>query len=663
MKFKRGCPKAPPATSRPQPQLQQQQQQHQSQQQWSSSPRRPSPDNNLHLIRALQAQAENSTWRLSQVESAVELLQARVEDLPRTTAAVPETGARNSTGSILRTRSDSAGRRRGVLTAACKRLGSKQVVGPNSDEPQVGYLAEHSARSGEGESVVAEIWRPGSDRLQRSHSSKTVAIMEHPTDSPRGLEQKESELAEIRMFVNDDISKEMERFRTELQVEFAELQRMLVAESANETQLLRDRGPSDEANKQLLRRVDDTSQLVLELRQEQQVQNAELGALRTRVFEKEEKAPQLRNLEQDRKDMATMRVRIEALEASASSRDDSQAHARNSAPSNREAGRSCRALCADEDTLGDVITRLERLESTGGGALGSHHLAEFRARLESMEERIGGEGLSEASAAGALPTIDLHELRARLEPLEQARRSGAEVSTEDFDKLRMALARTVRHITSLGEDVVSLRTEQEKATARIKVLGESVACATSSGIQRIEEALSEELQAKRKQLDKVIRIQEGTASPKTAPVTRAAVAVRRPDARNAAPTSSRSTLTNDLTGHGSPSVPSGGTFNRTSSEAGSNSARPAARTPRLQAAPTPGMPLPGSMQGSHSLAERKNGLVSLRSSNSSPQTLSSPGHSQSSSQMSALPGHTVHGASVGVSAHPSVPGWTDVRGV
>jgi len=166
--------------------------------------------------------------------------------------------------------------------------------------------------------------------------------MEPPSDSPRGPEQKESELAEIRMFVKDDISKEMERFRSELQVEFQELQRMLVAESANETQLLRDRGPSDEANKQLLRRVDDTSQLVLELRQEQQVQNAELGALRTRVFEKEEKAPQLRSFEQDRKDMATLRVRIEALEASASSRDDSQTHARNSAPSNREAGRACK---------------------------------------------------------------------------------------------------------------------------------------------------------------------------------------------------------------------------------------------------------------------------------------------------------------------------------
>jgi len=364
--------------------------------------------------------------------------------------------------------------------------------------------------------------------------------------------------------------------------------------------------------------------------------------------------------------MATLRVRVEALEVSKSSRDGSQAYARNSAPSNREAGRSCQMLCGDDGTLRDVITRLERLESTSGGALGSHQLAEFRVRLESMEERMGGEGLSETSAAGASNTFDLHELRARLEPLEQARRTGAEVSTEDFDKLRMALARTVRHITALGEDVVSIRMEQEKAAAKIKVLGESVACATSSGIQRIEEALSEELQAKRKQLDKVIRIQEGTASPKTAPPpqsARAAVTVRRPDTRTAAPTSSRSTLTNDLAGHGSPSVPSGGTFNRTSSEAGSNSLR--ARTPRLQAAPpTPGVPVPGSMQGSHSLAERKNGLVSLRSSNSSPQTLSSPGHSQSSSQMSALPGHTVvHGASVGTPAHPSVPGWTDVRGV
>jgi len=623
------------------------------------------------------------------MESAVELLQARVEDLARTATAVPDT-PRSSTGSILRTRSDSAGRRRGVLTAACKRLGSKQVVGPNNDEPQVGYLAEHGGRSGDGESVVAEIWRPGnsSDRLQRSQSSRTVSILEHPTDSPRTQEQKDSELAEIRTFMKEDISKEMERFRSELQVEFQEFQRMLVAESTTETQMLRDRGSNDEANKQLFRRIDDTSQLVLELRQEQQVQNAELGALRTRLDlagrENEEKAPQFRNLVQDRKDVETMRVRIEALERArvealeekSSSRDNSQAHVWNSAPSNREAGRACKTLCADDCTLTDIVARLERLESTNEGALGSHHVADLRARLESMEERISCEGLSEASAAGASKTIDLHELRARLEPLEQARRTGAEVSTEDFDKLRMALARTVRHITSLGEDVVSIRTEQEKASTKIKVLGESVACATSSGIQRIEEALSEELQAKRKQLDKVIRIQEGSASPKTAPCppsARAPVTVRRPDIRNAAPASSRSTLTNDIAGHGSPSVPSAGTFNRTSSEAGSNSVRSAARTPRLQAAaPTPGVPVPGSMQsgstpklpgGSHSLAERKNGLVSLRSSNSSPQTLSSPGHSQSSSQMSALPGHTVHGASAGTPAHPTVPGWTDVRGV
>jgi len=580
---------------------------------------------------------------------------------------VPDTPGRNSTGSILRNRSDSAGRRRGVLTAACKRLGPKQA-GPNSDEPQVGYHAEHGGRSGDGESVVAEIWRPGSDRLQRSLSSRTVSIMEPPSDSPRGPEQKESELAEIRMFMKDDIGKEMERFRSELQVEFQEFQRMLVAESANETQLLRDLGPSDETNKKLLRRIDDTSQLVLELRQEQQVQNAELGALRTRVDlasrENEEKAPQLRSLEQDRKDMTNLRVRIDALEASASSRDSCQAQTRNSAPSNREAGRSCRALCADDGTLSDVISRLEKLESTTEGAVSSQHIADLKVRLELMEERVSCEGISETSAAGASNTIDLHELRARLEPLEKARRTGAEVSTEDFDKLRMALARTVRHITSLGEDVVSIRTEQEKAAVRIKVLGESVACATSSGIQRIEEALSEELQAKRKQLDKVIRIQEGTASPKTAPLpqsARAAITVRRPEVRNAAPTTSRSNLTNDVAGHSSPSVPSGGagTFNRTSPEAGSNSVR---RTPRLQAA-TPAPPVPGSMQGSHSLAERKNGLVSLRSSNSSPQTLSSPGHSQSSSQMSALPGHTAHGASVGTPAHPAVPGWTDVRGM
>mmetsp|Transcript_27522 Transcript_27522/g.53892 ORF Transcript_27522/g.53892 Transcript_27522/m.53892 type:complete len:112 (-) Transcript_27522:38-373(-) len=77
----------------------------------------------------------------------------------------------------------------------------------------------------------------------------------------------------------------------------------------------------------------------------------------------------------------------------------------------------------------------------------------------------------------------------------------------DFDKLRMALARIARHVASLSDGLGEIRAEYAELTRRVSVLGEATAGAATHSIKRLENALSGELAAKRKQLEKALSIQ------------------------------------------------------------------------------------------------------------------------------------------------------------
>jgi len=153
-----------------------------------------------------------------------------------------------------------------------------------------------------------------------------------------------------------------------------------------------------------------------------------------------------------------------------------------------------KAAAVLETRSSDVLARIERLEvfctamPSSASTTPNGDTTEFRARIEALEaaQRV-------VVTTGLVPNGEVLDLKTRLELLAKVQHAAA-VSTHaavssggsgdmahnaDFDKLRMALARIVRHVTSLGEVLGAVRAEHAELTRRVDIIGETTAAAAA----------------------------------------------------------------------------------------------------------------------------------------------------------------------------------------
>lgn len=493
-------------------------------------------------------QTENSTTRLAKVESVVGLWQRTFEDLVKAAAAfcdettrpcdtIPKTTPMPSRS----TSADSI-----INTAATICTDSLRLVRQPSDELLNAVRAATPEPDGcdasNAEVVAADMFGQPRvlERLQRLRQNRSpkpgnfreirVDVVRTPTFSFEQQRTSHTELAEALALASKDIAQEVEeRLRVKLQAELLDFRR--TSHTSEQVPALQEPGQLEAAGRHVVKRMDEISQLIVEVKDEQHAQNMELISLKARLdvlgFDQ---LPNMKTRLDTLDETASARFRTEVLKAAAvlETGDQDFAVAPKSvsavlhadAAQETNAPTNCNIRSAESS---DVLGRIERLEgfctalpSSASDAVQSGDATEFRARLEALEA-----AQQVVSTGGSVPHGEVSNLKTRLEVLEKAQLAAA-VSTHvaigsggsgdvadnaDFDRLRMALARTVRHVASLGDDLGAVRAEHAELTRRVDIIGDATAGAAAHSIQRLENALSEELRAKRMQLEKARSIQ------------------------------------------------------------------------------------------------------------------------------------------------------------
>mmetsp|Transcript_77322 Transcript_77322/g.149301 ORF Transcript_77322/g.149301 Transcript_77322/m.149301 type:complete len:527 (-) Transcript_77322:123-1703(-) len=505
----------------------------------------PAADNQLQLMRALQEQAENSTTRIAKVESVVGLWNRTFGDLVNFAASNCD-GAAGPSGSVpMPSRNISAN----STMKADVAIGNESLkpVRQPSDELLTAVLDGNVVSTAEAAAPDMS-WQPHVfERPQRDCSPRPGDVRElgvdvgTPTFSSEQQSTRHAELAEALLVATDKIAREVEeKLRSKLQ---AELLEFLSLHKSDRFPTLQEPGQLEAVGRHLVKRMDDVSQNVVELKQGQHAQSMELISLKARldvlVFDL---LPNMRP--KTGVDPANARFRAEVLKAASAleSRleNRSQATAASAVVATADAApaKSMRALpqvdnlreidaattCKNiSEQSNDLLARMEQLEGCCAAVTGSasgtapkSDAMQFKARLEALEEAQRVVSADSLAAHG-----EVSDLKTRLELIEKAQQAAA-VSTHvasgsgdsgdmadnaDFDKLRMVLARTVRHVASLGDDLGAIRAEHAEFSRRVDVLGEATAGATAHSIQCLENVLSKELMAKRMQLQRAMSVQ------------------------------------------------------------------------------------------------------------------------------------------------------------
>jgi len=508
---------------------------------------RPAAEGQLQLLHALQVQTENSTTRLANIESVVGLWQRTFEDLVKAAAAYCDetTGPRETTPRPSRSASaDSI-----INTAATICTDSLRLVRQPSDELLHAVRAttpepDGCAAASNSETVVPDMFRQPRvlERLQRLRQNRSpmpgefreirVDVVGTPTFSFEQQRTSQTELADALALASEDIAQEVEkRLRMKLQTELLDFRTLHKSERVP---ALQEPGQLEAAGRHLVKRMDDINQLIVEVKHEQHSQSMELISLKAKLdvlgFHGLPNTCQVPCPTEP--GPPGVRFRAEVLKAAAvlETRNQASAVAPNPFCAMPQVGTLQEMDLFDAPTTCnissvescDVLARIERLEGfctalpSSASATPKGDATEFRARLEALEaaSRV-------VSMDDLVPHGEVLDLKTRLEVLEKVHHSAA-VSTHvavssggsgdmadnaDFDRLRMALARTVRHVASLGDDLEAIRAEYAELTRRVDIIGEATAGAAAHSIQRLENALSEELRTKRMQLEKALSIQ------------------------------------------------------------------------------------------------------------------------------------------------------------
>jgi len=510
----------------------------------SAFPWHSAADGQLQLLCALQEKAESSTTRLAKVESVVGLWQRTFEDLVKA-AAIYCDGAAGPSGAVPRpSRSSSTASTINKAGVTC--TDSLRLLRQPSDEllnaqrattPELDGSATSTA-----EAVAPELlWHPHViEKLRRESSPKMgdfrelcVDVVGTPTFSLEHHSSRHTELAEALSLATEDIAQEVEeRLRSKLQAELLDLWTL---HKSDWVPTLQESGQLEAAGRHVVKRMDDISQLIVEVKQEQHAQSMELISLKARLdvlaFDQLPNTKHVPCSKETGVHPASACFRAEALKAAAALEKRNQAATVASAKSRRASpqvgslwetndAKTCNISSVESN---NVLAHREQLEgccaavpSSASGATPNGDATKFEARLEALE------AAQQAVSTGGMVTHgEVLELKTRLESLEKAQQAAAlsahaAISTSDggdmahnadFDKLRMALARTVRHVASLGDDLGVIRAEHAEFSRRVDILGEATAGAAAHSIQRLENALSEELVAKRMQLERAMNIQ------------------------------------------------------------------------------------------------------------------------------------------------------------
>lgn len=525
---------------------------------------RPATDGQLQLLRALQAQTENSTTRLAKVESVVGLWQRTFEDLVKAAATYCDEAAGPADAMPMPSRSTSADSI--INTAATICTDSLRLVRQPSDE--LLHAARATTPETDGSAAATAGVAPPDmfrqphllEKLRQRRSPKPgdfreirVDVVGTPTfsfEQQRTQRTSHTDLAEALSVASEDITQEVERrIRSKMQAEFLDYRSLHMSERVPS---LHETGQLEAAGWHLVSRMDDISQLIVEVKHEQHAQSMELISLKARLdvlgFDQ---LPSTKQVQEPPDaldagvDPASARFRVEVLKAAAALESRNQTSAATTAQSattvpqpgkglvlqEKDASTACSMNSAEATVL---FSRIERLEGfcvglqSSASAASNGEAAELTARCEATDARLEAtearleaiETAHRVVSTGSLVTHgEVMDLKTRLEVLEKAQHatavsthaaigsSGDVADSADFDKLRMALARTVRHVASLGDDLGAIRAEHAELIRRIDVLGEATAGEAAHSIQRLENALSEELAAKRMQLDKAMSIQ------------------------------------------------------------------------------------------------------------------------------------------------------------
>jgi len=444
---------------------------------------RPAAEGQLQLLHALQVQTENSTTRLANIESVVGLWQRTFEDLVKAAAAYCDetTGPRETTPRPSRSASaDSI-----INTAATICTDSLRLVRQPSDELLHAVRAttpepDGCAAASNSETVVPDMFRQPRvlERLQRLRQNRSpmpgefreirVDVVGTPTFSFEQQRTSQTELADALALASEDIAQEVEkRLRMKLQTELLDFRTLHKSERVP---ALQEPGQLEAAGMHLVKRMDDINQLIVEVKHEQNAQSMELTSLKARLdvlgLNQLPNTRQVPCPTEPGMEPSGACFRAEVLKAAA----------------------------VLETRSSDVLARIERLEvfctamPSSASTTPNGDTTEFRARIEALEaaQRV-------VVTTGLVPNGEVLDLKTRLELLAKVQHAAA-VSTHaavssggsgdmahnaDFDKLRMALARIVRHVTSLGEVLGAVRAEHAELTRRVDIIGETTAAAAA----------------------------------------------------------------------------------------------------------------------------------------------------------------------------------------
>jgi len=391
------------------------------------------------------------------------------------------------------------------------------------------------------EAVVPDMFRQprvleSLERLQQNRSPKPgdfreirVDVVGTPTFSFEQQRTTHTEIAEALALAREDIAQEVEKkLRIKLQAELLDFRTL---HNPERLPALQGPGQLEAAGRHLVDRMNDINQLVVEVKHEQHAQSMELISLKAKLevlgFHQLPNNCQVPRPTEPGPPGA--RFRAEVLKAATVLETRNQASAAE--PKSLcavpqvgtlqeidilDAPTSCNISSAE---ISDVLARIERLEGfctalpSNASNTPNGDATEFRARLEALEQLVCTDNI--------IPHGEVLDLKTRLEVLENAHHvaavsthvavssggSGDMADNADFDRLRMALARTARHVTSLGVDLGAMRAEHAELNRRVEIIGEATAGAAAHSIQRLENALSEELRTKRMQLEKALSIQ------------------------------------------------------------------------------------------------------------------------------------------------------------